>query len=72
MKRGVYEKLMADIEYARRNFNMDLLHEAYGAVKMAYQLGAVTKDEYLALSHEAIYNGINNPEIIREVNKTCV
>lgn len=72
MRRYVYENLMADIEYARKSFNMDLLHEACGAVKMAYQLGAVTKDEYLKLSHEAVYKGINNPEIIKEVNKSCV
>jgi len=72
VRRYVYENLMADIEYARKSFNMNLLYEAHGAIKMAYQLGAITKEEYLQLCHEAIYKGINNPEIIREVNKQCL
>ena len=59
----MFEKLMKEIEYsktcvtAREQFFM-----VYGEIKMAFELNAITKEEYLKLNHECVANGINNPK----------
>lgn len=50
------EQAKAGAMFPQRNF-----HYLHGCVEMAYELGALTRDEYLQLSHEIIAEGINNP-----------
>ena len=58
----MFEKLMKEIEYAKASaFPIYFLYGVKGKIDMAYELQAITKDEYLKLSHECVAKGINNP-----------
>jgi len=55
--------LMKKIEYAKTSMMpTHSLYEVYGQIKMAYELKALTLDEYMILNHECVANGINNPK----------
>ncbi|MCI9410370.1 MAG: hypothetical protein HFJ89_11265 [Oscillospiraceae bacterium] len=60
----IYEKLKKQIAYIKRSpkYAREQLFEAFGAVKMAYELKALTKEQFLELNHECVANGINNPK----------
>lgn len=59
----VYNKLVKDIEYAKTScIALCLLYEAHGAVKMAYRLNALTKEEFLELERQCVQKGINDPK----------
>lgn len=60
-----YSKLEKDIEYAKRSKSRELLHEAYGALKMAYNLGAISYAEFTVLQIKAVREGLNNASIWR-------
>ncbi len=59
----LYEKLAKDIEYAKRSKSRGLLHEAYGALKMAYNLGVISYAEFTVLQIKAVREGLNNAGI---------
>lgn len=59
----MYEKLLKKITYAKNSFSTDLLHECKGAVDTAFELEAITKEQFFDLNHKTVYEGINNPEI---------
>lgn len=61
----LYSKLEKDIEYAKRSKSRELLHEAYGALKMAYNLGAISYAEFTVLQIKAVREGLNNASIWR-------
>ena len=46
----IFEQLKKEAEYARRSLSYPLLHKVHGAFNMAYQLGAITKEEYYELN----------------------
>ena len=60
----VYEELKRRVEYIKRSpeYAREQLFEAFGAVKMAYELKALTKEQFLKLNHECVADGINNPK----------
>ena len=61
--RNVFHCLSKQVRYAKTSLlARELLYEAHGAIKMARRLGAITKDEYLDLDHQCVYDGINNPK----------
>lgn len=68
-KKGLYDRLMEEIEYAKRSKSRVLLYEAYGAVKMARELNAICYDEFKELNTAAVRNGINNAEIWKGVSQ---
>lgn len=61
----LYEKLAKDIEYAKRSKSHKLLYEAYGALKMAYNLGAISYPEFTELNIKTVREGLNNASIWR-------
>ena len=61
----LYEKLAKDIEYAKRSKSRELLYEAYGALKMAYNLGAISYPEFTELQIKTVREGLNNASIWR-------
>lgn len=61
----LYEKLAKDIEYAKRSKNRELLYEAYGALKMAYDLGAISYPDFTELQIKTVREGLNNASIWR-------
>lgn len=59
----VYEKLSKRIAYAKTSIMpRDNLHMAKGMIDMAYELKAITIEEFLALDKECVAKGINNPK----------
>ena len=68
-KKGLYDRLMEEIEYAKCSKSRVLLYEAYGAVKMARELNAICYDEFKELNTAAVRNGINNAEIWKGVSQ---
>lgn len=65
----VYEKLKKDVAYAKRSYSIKLLYQAHGAIGMAFNLGALTKAQFMELETECVRKGINNPEIFN--NERC-
>ncbi len=63
------EVIVADlakrIEYAKRSKNRELLYEAYGALKMAFNLGAIQLIDFENLQRKAVREGLNNAQIWR-------
>ena len=53
------------IEYAKRSKSRELLHEAYGALKMAYDLDAISYAEFTVLQIKAVREGLNKASIWR-------
>ena len=63
----LYNQLSAQVEYAKTSiFPIRQLYYVHGLIVMAHKLGAITKEDYLALEHECVYKGINNPKIIHK------
>ena len=59
----MFEKLKNQINYAKTSCSArELLYEAYGAIKMARELEALTEVEFMILSHMCVAEGINNPK----------
>ncbi len=60
----VYKELKNRLEYIKRSpeYAREQLYEAHGAIKMAHNLGAITKEQFLELDHECVADGINNPK----------
>ena len=57
----MYEKLMKQVQYAKKTvIPMYSLYETYGAIKMAFELKAITQEEYFELNHACVADGINN------------
>ena len=65
-------KLLKDIEYAKNSFSKELMYQALGMVKMAFELGAITKEEYFELDHKLIYEGLNDREFIKVWNADLI
>lgn len=62
----MFEELMKKIEGAKKAiFPNRSLYEVYGEIKMAFQLKAITSEEFMRLNHECVYNGINNPNYFK-------
>lgn len=53
------------IEYAKCSKSRELLYEAYGGLKMAYNLGAISYAEFTVLNTKAVREGLNNASIWR-------
>lgn len=66
---SIYEKLKKDVAYAKRSYSILLLYQAHGAIGMAFNLGAIDKQQFRELDHECVCKGINNPEIFN--NERC-
>ncbi len=63
MPETLAERLHKKAAYAKTSmFPRQSLCEVYGEVKMAYELDAITTDEFFALNTDIVRNGINNPQ----------
>lgn len=59
----MFNKLMKRIEYAKTCLiPQQALYEVYGGIKMAFELKAITSEEFFKLNEECVANGINNPK----------
>lgn len=55
----VFEQLKRECECALHNKSRCLAYEAYGAVRMAFELKAITSVQFNELADMIITNGIN-------------
>ena len=62
MIKEIWEDLQQQANYARASRDRDLMHEVYGAAKMARKMCAITKEQFIELNNKLVKNGINNPK----------
>lgn len=60
---SIYLQLKKEIEYALNNKSLTLAYQAYGTVKMAYHLEAISKEQFLFLNDMVVTKGINNASL---------
>ena len=61
--KSLYDRLDQEIKYAKAStMPRQALFEIHGKITMAFELRALTAEEYIALDHLCVYDGINNPE----------
>lgn len=61
MEIKIFDQLKKEIQYALNSKSLTLAYQAYGAAKMAWQLDAITKDQFFMLNDMVVVNGINKP-----------
>lgn len=54
-KEKLAEQLKKEAIYAQESLLRDLLYEVYGKAEMAYQLEAISKDDFLEINHMTVY-----------------
>lgn len=55
-----YEHLLKQATYALKSQSRDLVYEAYGAAKMARNLGAITSDQMKTMNDMLVRHGLND------------
>lgn len=59
----LYNQLLREVKMAKTGpLPQGPLHTAHGKICMAFNLGAITKEEFLDLEHRCVAEGINNPK----------
>ena len=56
---AIFARLERDAKYALHSRN--LVYETYGAAKMAWKLGAITKPQFCLLNDLLVVHGLNDP-----------
>lgn len=57
----MFEKLKSEIDRLKTGgYKIEEFYRVYGRCQMAYELGAIGKDEFMALNHAVVADGINN------------
>lgn len=67
MIKEIWEDLQQQANYARASRKRDLMHEVYGAAKMARKLCAISKEQFMELNDKLVKKGINDPNAWDEV-----
>lgn len=60
MKTSVFARLKKEAQYALNSHSRNLVYETYGKAKMAYELKAISHDEFYELNTMLVVNGLNN------------
>lgn len=58
----IYKELKREAEYALNSKSENLTYQTYGKVCMAFQLEAITKEQYYEFNEMLVVNGLNNPK----------
>lgn len=59
---NVFKYLLKEAEYALNSHSRNLVYESYGMTKMAYNLDAISKDEFYKLIDMLVVHGLNDPK----------
>lgn len=62
MIKEIWEQLQKKADYARASRNLCRMYEAYGMAKMAREMCAITKEQFMELNEKLVKRGINNPK----------
>lgn len=60
MQKDIFGELRKKASYALNSKSLVLVYQTYGEACMAYQLEAISKNEYFELNEMLICNGVNN------------
>lgn len=60
-RNALFARLERESKYALRSHSRNLMYQTYGAAKMAYELGAITKPQFLRLNEILVVKGLNDP-----------
>ena len=58
---ALFARLEREAKYALNSHSRDLVCETYGAAKMAWELGAITKPQFYLLNEMLVVHGLNDP-----------
>lgn len=58
----IFADLKRKAEYALNSKSITLVYEAYGMAKMAFNLKAISYEEFSELNTMLVRNGMNNPK----------
>lgn len=58
---NIFEQLEKEADYALNSRSRDLVYETFGKAKMAFNLKAISKEEFYRLNDKLVRNGLNNP-----------
>lgn len=62
MIKEIWEDLQTQANFAVASKNKELMHEVYGAAKMARKMCAISAEQMRELNTKLVRNGINNPK----------
>ena len=57
----LFYRLEREAKYALNSHSRNLVYETYGAAKMAFELGAITKPQFYLLNDLLVVHGLNDP-----------
>lgn len=57
----LFANLEREAKYALNSHSRNLVYETYGAAKMAWELGAITKPQFYLLNDMLVVHGLNDP-----------
>ena len=58
---AIFARLEREAKYALNSHSRNLVYETYGAAKMAWELGAITKPQFYLLNDLLVVHGLNDP-----------
>lgn len=58
---AIFARLEQNAKYALTSHSRNLVYETYGAAKMAWELGAITKPQFYLLNDMLVVHGLNDP-----------
>lgn len=61
MTTDIFKQLDKEANYALNSHSRDLVYETYGKAKMAFNLKAISKQEFYSLNDKLVRDGLNNP-----------
>lgn len=57
----LFARLEREAKYALNSHSRNLVYQTYGAAKMAWELGAITKPQFYLLNDMLVVHGLNDP-----------
>ena len=57
----LFARLEREAKYALNSHSRDLVCQTFGAAKMAFELGAITKPQFYLLNDMLVVHGLNDP-----------
>ena len=58
---ALFARLEREAKYALNSHSRNLVYQTYGAAKMAWELGAITKPQFYLLNDLLVVHGLNDP-----------
>lgn len=62
----IYKELNKKADYALNSHSRNLVYQTYGKALMAWELRAISDDEFYFLNEKLVKNGLNNPKAALE------